>query len=134
MKLWIWRWGPAILVMALIFFASSTPGSDLPKFGFYDFLVKKGGHMLGYGLLTAALLHALNKGGKITKLQLLLAALLAIIYAATDEFHQLFTPGRSSSIVDLGIDTIGCLAGIAIWQLIRVRRLNPDKAVRSPQS
>ncbi len=40
--------------MAIIFAFSSTPGKDLPNFGVLDFLVKKGGHMLGYGLLALA--------------------------------------------------------------------------------
>ncbi len=42
------RWGPAVLMMAVIFTASSFPSRDLPSFGLWDRLVKKGGHMLGY--------------------------------------------------------------------------------------
>jgi VanZ family protein len=120
--------------MALIFLASGTPGSDLPKFGLFDVFVKKGGHMLGYALLTASFFHALNQGKKITKLQIFVALLLAILYATTDEFHQFFTPGRSSSIIDVGIDSIGCLAGIIASYFIRIRFADPDRRISSTQT
>ncbi len=47
----ILRWLPAILVMVIIFGFSSIPSREMPSFGFWDLLVKKGAHMLGYGLL-----------------------------------------------------------------------------------
>jgi VanZ family protein len=125
MKAWIWRWGPAILVMSLIFVASGTPGSDLPRFGTFDMFAKKGGHMVGYALLSAAYFHALNNGRKITQWRFFIAILLAVLYAATDEIHQLFTPGRSPSIVDVGIDSIGSFIGLGLLCLIRMRFLDP---------
>ncbi len=91
------RWGPALLIMAVIFAFSSTPGRDLPRFGVIDFLVKKGGHMLGYGLLGLALWHGLGWNNK----QIWLAWCLAVAYAATDEFHQSFVAGRHPSPVDV---------------------------------
>lgn len=35
-----------------------------------------------------------------------------LLYAASDEFHQLFIPGRSGSFVDVLIDGAGSLSGI----------------------
>ncbi len=106
-----WRWGPAIVVMAAIFFFSSLPSHDIPKFGAFDFSVKKLSHMLGYVLLVQAYLHGI---GKSRPKAALIAWLLTIAYAATDEFHQRFTPGRGSSIIDVGIDSIGSLLGLAL--------------------
>jgi VanZ family protein len=91
------RWLPALIIMLLIFAASATPSASIPEFGFWDTVVKKGGHMTGYGLLAAAYWYGLGfdlkKGW--------LAWLLAVLYAATDEFHQSFTPGRHPSPVDV---------------------------------
>jgi VanZ family protein len=42
------------------------------------------------------------------------AWLTASAYAATDEFHQLFVPGRSGQISDVILDSAGALAGVVI--------------------
>jgi VanZ family protein len=91
------RWIPAILMMAIIFIASATPSTKLPNYGFWDTLFKKGGHMTGYGLLAWAYWYGLRFDRK----KGWLAWLLAVLYAATDEFHQSSTPGRHPSPVDV---------------------------------
>lgn len=104
------RWGPAAAVMAVIFWVSSTPGQDLPAFGAWDLLVKKGGHAAGYALLGAAYLWALA-GRRPTGRAVLGAAALALLYSATDELHQTLTPGRHPSVADVGIDAAGAVLG-----------------------
>ena len=104
------RWGPAVIIMAAIFAFSSTPENDLPNFGGLDFLMKKAGHMLGYGLLALSYWRGL----RFDKKYIWLAWLLCIAYAATDEFHQSFVAGRHPSVLDvLLFDGVG--AGIALW-------------------
>ncbi|MCR5812258.1 MAG: VanZ family protein [Lachnospiraceae bacterium] len=44
--------------------------------------------------------------------------LTGTIYAVTDEIHQLFVPGRSCELRDIGIDSCGVLAGVLIAGLI----------------
>lgn len=104
------KWLPALVMMALIFAFSNTPSSDLPNFNAADFIIKKSAHMLGYALLALAYLRAFN--GDISKWKLIW--LLAILYAATDEFHQSFVPGRGPSVIDVGIDAIGAFLGL-LW-------------------
>lgn len=102
------RWVPALVLMAIIFAFSSRTGDDLPDFGGWDYFVKKGAHAIGYGLLALSYLRAL--GGR----KYLLAWFLAVLYSATDEFHQSFVPGRSASIIDvLVFDNIG--AALALF-------------------
>ncbi len=48
------------------------------------------------------------------KYKLLLSILLGVSYAASDEFHQSFVPGRGPSIRDVCIDSAGVLTGIFI--------------------
>lgn len=43
--------------------------------------------------------------------KLFLGALIGIVYALSDEFHQSFTPGRSPKIIDIVIDSEGNLFG-----------------------
>jgi VanZ family protein len=104
------RWSPALLIMAAIFFASSTPSTNLPSFGLMDTLIKKCGHLAGYFLLTLTYLRGINTHPKKAAM---IALGLIVIWAASDEFHQSFVVGRHPSLVDVVIDMIG--ACVAVW-------------------
>ncbi len=121
MKNWFWRWGPALIVMVLIFTASGTPGQELPDFGVMDLLAKKGGHILGYALLGIAYLRGLSYRRNTSPGRCILAVILACLYALTDEFHQRFTPNRTPSVQDVVIDTIGAALAVPLWTLVRER-------------
>ncbi len=111
---WLRRWGPALLLMAVIFAASATPGEDLPNAGAWDTLLKKGGHLLGYALLGAAYLRGLAGSRRPSVRVVGAAILLAALYAGSDELHQRSTPGRSPSLTDVGIDTLGAVVGAGL--------------------
>ena len=109
------RWFPSLLAMLVIFGFSSRPGDSLPDFLDWDYFVKKAGHMIGYGLLALSYFHLL----KYNKKQYWLAWLLALLYAATDEFHQSFVTGRGASAFDVLIfDNLGAI--IALWIYSRI--------------
>jgi VanZ family protein len=111
------KWGPALLMMVIIFFFSSLPSKSVPDFGKFEFSVKKGGHVLGYVLLGRACLYGFMPRKKAPWL----ALGLCILYAAMDEFHQSFVPGRGPRVLDVGIDTLGVLLGLlpAMFKLPR---------------
>jgi VanZ family protein len=95
--------------MAVIFWFSSRPSTDLPNFHWADRLVKKSGHMAGYALLAFWNWHGL--GWK--RHHRWLAWLFAMTYAVTDEYHQSFVPGRFPSVWDVLIyDNLGTLLGL----------------------
>jgi VanZ family protein len=103
------RWFPALFFMIVIFIFSSQPSDDLPNFASLDHVVKKTGHAIGYGLLALSYLHFFNYDKK----RYWLAWLLAILFSATDEFHQSFVPGRHPSLIDvLVFDNLGAAAGL----------------------
>ncbi len=103
--------------MVAIFALSSIPSEEMPSFGFWDTLVKKGGHAVGYGILALSYWYAM----KWEKKHAWLAFLLAVLYALSDEFHQSFVPGRTPSLLDaLGFDAGGALLALAgAWWLQR---------------
>jgi len=110
--------------MLIIFLASSAPSTSLPNYGTWDTLVKKGGHMLGYALLA----NSFWFGFGFRKDKIWQAWLFAVIYAMTDEFHQIFTPGRHSSLVDVflfdgGGAALGLTASAAFfWSMAKFNR------------
>ena len=127
LKMWVRRWGLAIVIMAVIFLFSSRPSAALPDFGSWDYFVKKGGHALGYALL--ALAYWRGTGQEHGKRPL--AWGLAICYAITDEIHQIFVPGRHPSLFDvLFFDNLGAMLGLVLWEYIarkgqQTHRLSP---------
>lgn len=110
------RWGPAVLIMALIFLFSSIPSSGLPSFGNYDLLAKKGGHFLGYALLALAYRHGIGAERPGARR---LAWLFTVLYAVTDEIHQAFVPGRGPWAGDVGIDGLGAALSLVFTRLVR---------------
>ncbi len=105
------KWGPALLMMSVIFFLSSRTRSSLPNFGSLDYVLKKTGHMLGYGLLALAYWRGLGFGRR----PAWYAWLLAVAYACTDGFHQSFVAGRDPSVVDvLLFDNLGAAAALML--------------------
>lgn len=118
MKKRILLWLPAIIMMVLIFIASGTSGDEVPEFGTFDLIVKKGGHMIGYALLSAACFLAEYLDKKNIARSVVLSLCLAVAYAASDEYHQSFTPGRSPALADVGIDTVGAAIGVGITVFI----------------
>lgn len=104
------RYLPALILMAVIFGLSSIPSEEMPSFGFWDRLIKKGGHALGYGLLALAWWHALAW----RKDRWPIALIATLIYAMSDEWHQSFVPGRHPSLIDAWIIDGGG-AWLALW-------------------
>lgn len=61
----------------------------------------------------------------------LFPVLICFIYACTDEIHQLFVPGRSGKLSDVGIDALGFCLTVVVCNLVR---LLVKKFSRSPAS
>jgi VanZ family protein len=126
---WLRRWGPALVLMAAIFWFSSMPANEVvrttrPVLDHAPRTVKVGvrvpvrwlkvGHVVGYALLGAAFLHAVRPVGIWAPG---LALLLSLGYAMTDEFHQTFRPGRSASVEDVLLDVTAAGAAIVVWMV-----------------
>lgn len=56
------------------------------------------------------------------KKALLISILFCVIYACSDEIHQLFILGRSGELKDVLIDTLGSILGIFIVKNIKRRK------------
>lgn len=47
----------------------------------------------------------------------ILALIIALGYALTDEIHQIFVPGRAFQLIDLTVNFFGILLGISVFAL-----------------
>jgi VanZ family protein len=114
----LWHWLPPLVWMGAIFFLSSQ--SDLPRAPepWFDVLLKKTAHAVAFGLLAWLYRRALSGHASATAAVRLASAGLAILYGASDEFHQTFVPGRNGQLFDVGVDAAGvCGAMLLDWWL-----------------
>ena len=116
------RWLCAILAVAYaigIFNLSSRtlPTGGAPWFGYFTNLAHAP-LFGGFAALLGLVLWPREDAGASLPLRLLSAWGLAVLYAISDEIHQSFTPGRSSSAVDVMTDALG--AALALLILRRV--------------
>ncbi|MEI7750414.1 MAG: VanZ family protein [Candidatus Moraniibacteriota bacterium] len=117
-----------ILWMAVIFTFSAMPGavsgSAMP---FNQLLERKGAHIFEYLVLFLLAFNAfrLSYSRERSGFQTMLAGTLSLLYAFSDETHQLFVPGREGKISDVGIDAIGIVIGLLIvWIIVKGRQVN----------
>ena len=76
------------------------------------YFVRKAAHMTEYFLLTLSLQLPLTAwfSDKISpKLRIVIGFAATVLFAALDEFHQTFVPGRSGNFTDVCIDSTGAL-------------------------
>jgi len=105
-------WLPVFVWAAVIFTFSSIPSLST-GLGTWDTILRKGAHLTEYAVLGGLLYRALGREP--------LALAVGIAYAATDELHQYFVPGRHASPVDVAIDAVGVAAGMLVWLRVRER-------------
>lgn len=99
---------------------------------FTDFIVRKAAHFCEFALLAFlfnfALLYTTGKK------HIPLGIALTSLYAASDEFHQLFVPGRSCQASDWLLDTCGGAAGtiffIVIFLIIKYIKVKTERTDR----
>ncbi|OPY66378.1 MAG: VanZ like family protein [Syntrophorhabdus sp. PtaU1.Bin050] len=111
----VWRkfyryWLPALCWMGLIFALSARSGSPVFDMGIHDFFIKKTAHVAEYAFLYLLLFRALHSGilgPHMRSKAFFYSAVIAILYAASDEYHQTFVPLREGRARDVLIDAFG---------------------------
>lgn len=99
-----------------------------------DHFVRKSGHFIEYFIFGSLMISLIRRLKPLRLFQplrpnqplrphrpFLLSLLICFLYAASDEFHQLFVPGRAGMISDVLLDTAAAFVGILIAYLL-IRR------------
>ncbi|OGM66665.1 hypothetical protein A2985_04570 [Candidatus Woesebacteria bacterium RIFCSPLOWO2_01_FULL_43_11] len=112
-------WLPPTIWALAIFLFSTFPTAPVSQVYWREFLVKKSAHIIEYAILTIALYRAFRGYGVERGNSAIFSIFISVIYGATDEFHQSFTPGREPRVRDVVFDTIGALLAIySLWNLL----------------
>jgi len=116
------EWIPVLVWGALIFTLSTSafsaantgkiidpllrwliPGISAASVDVGHMLTRKAAHFTEYGILFWLLIRGPMKERPY------LALMLCVVYALTDEGHQVFVPGRTASLYDVALDSTGAL-------------------------
>jgi VanZ family protein len=151
---WLKYWWPAILWAILIFtfstgaFTSENtsrviipalrwmfPHAMAETLALIHHVIRKSAHFTEYFIFSLLLLHALRAGRRDFGMRWALIVILIVAgYAALDEFHQSFVPGRGPAVSDVLLDTTGgaaaqLLVALAVlWRGIRKQRQESSAA------
>jgi VanZ family protein len=131
----LWRYGPLVLWIAFISFASTQefsaantsrlirpillwffPNITEAKLATIHFLTRKAAHFTEYAILALLARRAFvtSSHAPIKRRWFELSLLLVVAYSLLDEFHQSFEPSRTASIYDSFIDIGGGMTVLLI--------------------
>lgn len=110
----VWAWAPALLWAAVLFSFSSRSTIPADLGGGMD----KVAHFGAFAVLGLLLGYAARAQGWAMRWPVL----IGLVYAATDEIHQSFVPGRSPDAADWVADALGVVAGCSVLYLRSGRR------------
>lgn len=128
-------WLLVILWMALIFYLSHQPAMESNSLstgiveriiavidrvtfdididtGYFNFFIRKSAHFFTYLILGMLVFNALTSSGMRGLRRFFIALAVCILFAVSDEVHQLFIPGRAGQVRDVMIDTAGAIVGV----------------------
>lgn len=145
-----WHWIPVIIWMALIFYLSHQTGNQssqlstgitaiivqlieklLPQapthleLSSLQYFVRKNAHFFLYFILGGLVANALRASGVKGYRLMGYALLICVVYAISDEVHQLFIPGRAGQIKDVLIDSAGAIGGTLLYHMALGRGKRP---------
>ena len=98
-----------------------------------SFAVRKAAHFTEYAVLGALAANLLRQASRDPKWAsrvaviepafrlVLVSWFFSVAYAASDEFHQLFVPGRAGAAGDVAIDSAGALVGVLLYAAFALR-------------
>lgn len=133
------------LWMALIFFLSSQPAQESSQLSMaitgrilkaislfvsnlgvsdasidqYDNLIRKSAHALNFFILSIIVINALYAMGIRGIRAPIYSIIITVMYALSDEIHQLYVPGRGCMFSDVVIDSAGALLGLMTFMFMR---------------
>jgi VanZ family protein len=118
---WTRFWLPVIAYMAMLFWLSSRSTLPTPPDGVSYYHL----HFAAYAGLAALTARARARGFRDVSWEAVLGAvIISILYGVSDEYHQLFVPGRTFDVLDMVADALGAVSGAGVagaWSIIRRR-------------
>lgn len=136
----LWRYGPLIVWLVFIAFASTVefsaantsriirplllwffPNISEGRIAFVHLLTRKTAHFTEFAILGLLSARAFSASSQyiLRRRWFLAGLLLVVVWALLDEFHQSFVPSRTASLYDSLIDIAGGLSALIGYAYLR---------------
>ncbi len=137
----VFSWIILILWLILIFCFSNQPAVESAEISngildkllelfnlpFTDFIVRKAAHFTEFAVLSVLSFNVANRMWDISLLKRsTISTAFSLLYAVSDEIHQIFVAGRACRVFDVFVDGMGIVFGL-IFSIIL---LNLHKSIR----
>lgn len=101
-------------------FETSTTADLVARF---NHVVRKFAHFGIYFVLGLFVMNAFRRSGISGFKGFLFSLVFCILYAISDEIHQVFVPGRGAQVTDVLIDSVGSFVGIGMYSVIKKEKI-----------
>ena len=96
----------------------------------FHHLVRKNAHFFIYLVLGFLVTYALGRIGVKGYRMIALSLFVCVLYAISDELHQLFVSGRGAQVKDVFIDSAGAIVGVGLyWGICRIMKSRSTRSV-----
>ena len=89
-----------------------------------EFYVRKLAHFTEFLILGLFIINVLKDYMIIDKRIIIISIICALLYAISDEIHQLFISKRACRMIDILIDTCGSSLGVYLYYKFKTRKIN----------
>jgi VanZ family protein len=114
---------PALIWMGVIFYFSSIPSLKYTEEVTPEIILRKSAHFFEFAILTVLYWRIFLMAHHVNfKKSYLFTFFLASLFAASDEFHQTFTPGRSGLFIDFVYDAVSIFLALQLILFFRMRK------------
>ncbi|MGI6424217.1 MAG: VanZ family protein [Tepidanaerobacteraceae bacterium] len=93
----------------------------------FSYIVRKAAHFSLYFVLGFLVINGLWKSGIYGSKGIYLGVFISLLYAISDEVHQLYVPGRGGQVQDVILDTVGSVVGILLYVNVFKERLRNNR-------
>ncbi|MFA7231549.1 MAG: VanZ family protein [Victivallaceae bacterium] len=87
-----------------------------------DYIIRKLAHAFVFFVLAMLVVNAFLKTGAKGIKAFIFAFVFTALYACSDEFHQIYVPGRACMWSDMIIDSLGAIFGLGVFAIAWKRR------------
>lgn len=121
-----WLLSILLIDIVIFYFSSQTGGASASQSRFVldvfqiaqslttQKIIRKLAHFSIYALMGICWTNFLHSMNLSRKQCFVIAIFMCFLFAASDEWHQTFVPGRSGELLDVGLDTLGSMIGTSL--------------------